>query len=248
MVGRTLGFMAERLSPEPSAIREMLQGIPIIDARAIRKVYDTGPAAVEALRGVDIIVAPGEFLAIIGPSGGGKTTLLNCLSGLDEVTGGEIMFEGASLASMSDNQRTDLRARRIGFIFQSFNLLPMLTAEENVELPLLIAGLTGKRARWRSREALERVGLSDRARHRPAEMSGGEQQRVAIARAIVHEPRIVFADEPTGALDSKTSHHVVELLLDLNSAEQTIVMVTHDASLAARAGRVVRMEDGRITS
>jgi putative ABC transport system ATP-binding protein len=200
-----------------------------------------------ALKDVSLDIRDGEFMVLLGPSGCGKTTLLNCLSGLDAVDEGEIRIDGTSLASMSDNERTDLRARRIGFVFQSFNLLPVLTAEENVELPLLIAGAAGRKARRRAREVLERTGIESLARRKPAEMSGGEQQRVAIARAIVHSPALLFADEPTGSLDSETSSKIMDLLVSLNHEEnQTIVLVSHNRDLAQRSSRVVRMADGRV--
>jgi putative ABC transport system ATP-binding protein len=240
--------MAEQLQPERAGLEEVLRGITVVDARGVWKAYETGSARVEALRGADFIIARGELVAVLGPSGCGKTTLLNCLSGLDEIDEGDIRIDGVSLALMSDNERTDLRARRIGFVFQAFNLLPILSAEENVELPLLIAGCSGRRARRHAREALARVGLDDATRRKPPEMSGGEQQRVAIARAIVHAPALLFADEPTGSLDSDTSTHIMDLLVSLNAEGQTIVLVTHNADLAARAGRVVRMADGRVLS
>ena len=237
--------MAERQVPEPSQLRDVLSGMLVVDARGVRKTYEGG---VRALRDVDLMIAKGELLAVTGPSGSGKTTLLNCLSGLDEIDAGEIVIEGRSLARMNDNQRTDLRARSIGFVFQAFNLLPMLTAEENVELPLLIAGESGRVSRRRAREALARVGLDGLERRRPAELSGGEQQRVAIARGIVHSPAVLFADEPTGALDSETSAQVMDLLVELNAEGQTIVLVTHNKDIAARAGRAVRMADGRVVA
>jgi len=214
--------MSEQLRPDRRAIEDVLAGIPVVDARGLRKTYDTGSGRVEALRGVDLIVARGEILSIAGPSGSGKSTLLNCLAGLDEVDEGQIRIDGLDLRRMSDNERTDLRARRIGFVFQSFNLLPMLSAEENVELPLLIAGQSGRKARRRAREALARVGLDGIGGRRPDELSGGEQQRVAIARAIVHEPALLFADEPTGSLDSDTARQIMDLLAALNDDGQTI--------------------------
>jgi len=239
--------MSEQLRPDRHAIEDVLAGIPVVDARGLRKTYDTGSGRVEALRGVDLIVARGEILSIAGPSGSGKSTLLNCLAGLDEVDEGEIRVDGLDLRRMSDNERTDLRARRIGFVFQSFNLLPMLSAEENVELPLLIAGQSGRKARRRAREALARVGLDGIGGRRPDELSGGEQQRVAIARAIVHEPALLFADEPTGSLDSDTARQIMDLLAALNGDGQTIVVVTHNPEVARRAGRVLRISDGALT-
>ena len=239
--------MSEQLRPDRRAIEDVLAGIPVVDARNLRKTYDTGSGRVEALRGVDLIVARSEIVSITGPSGSGKSTLLNCLAGLDEVDEGEIRVDGLDLRRMTDNERTDLRARRIGFVFQSFNLLPMLSAEENVELPLLIAGQSGRRARRRARDALARVGLDGIVARRPDELSGGEQQRVAIARAVVHDPALLFADEPTGSLDSDTARQIMDLLVALNDDGQTIVVVTHNPEVARRAGRVLRMSDGALT-
>jgi putative ABC transport system ATP-binding protein len=240
--------MVDRTQPERTEIEQVLRSIPVVDAHGVRKVYDTGAGRVEALRGADLIVARGEIVSIVGPSGSGKSTLLNCLSGLDEIDAGEIRIDGVPLHRMRDNERTDLRARRIGFVFQAFNLLPMLSAEENVELPLLIAGRAGRKARRGAREALAHVGLDGIGRRRPAELSGGEQQRIAIARAIVHSPALLFADEPTGNLDSDTAMQIMDLLVALNAEGQTIVLVTHNPAVAARAGRVVRMLDGSTTS
>lgn len=217
----------------------------MVVARAVRKIY-RGGTEVEALRGIDISVASGEMVAIVGPSGSGKTTLLNCLSGLESIDDGEITVEGQNLASLDDDERTSYRARKMGFVFQAFNLLPVLTAAENTEIPLLLVRAKPKEARSRTLEVLEMVGLAHRADHTPDRLSGGEQQRVAIARALVHRPAVVWADEPTGNLDTETSDQVMRLLEDLNRAGQTIVMVTHDSSIAARAHRIVRMRDGRI--
>jgi putative ABC transport system ATP-binding protein len=211
----------------------------------VRKLYDAGAGSVAALRGVDFAVEQGEMVAIMGPSGCGKTTLLNCLSGLDEPSSGEIIIAGTSLKSLSDRQRTAYRARQMGFIFQSFNLLPVLSAVENVELPMLVAGENGRKARRRALEMLAVVGLADRARHRPAELSGGQQQRVTIARALVNNPAIVWADEPTGNLDGEAAEHVMDLLCKLNQEQgQTLVVVTHAPEVGARASRIVRMRDG----
>jgi putative ABC transport system ATP-binding protein len=239
--------MSEQLRPDRRGIEEILAGIPVVDARGLRKTYDSGSGRIEALRGVDLIVARGEIVSIAGPSGSGKSTLLNCLSGLDDVDEGDIRIDGLDLRGMSDNERTDLRARRIGFVFQSFNLLPMLSAEENVELPLLIGGQSGRKARRIAREALSRVGLDGVGSRPPDELSGGEQQRVAIARAIVHSPALLFADEPTGSLDSDTARQIMDLLVTLNAEGQTIVVVTHNPDVAARAGRVLRMSDGTLS-
>jgi putative ABC transport system ATP-binding protein len=215
----------------------------------VRKVYRSGELEVEALRGLDLVVQAGELVAVMGPSGSGKTTLLNCLSGLDEIDGGRVLVDGEDLFAMSDAKRTEHRARSMGFVFQSFNLIPVFTAAENVELPLLLAGIRPKRARPRALEMLERVGLGNRADHRPNEMSGGEQQRVTIARALVGRPAIVWADEPTGNLDTAMAGQVMELLRELNRADgQTIVLVTHDQGIGAAAGRLVLMRDGRLVS
>jgi putative ABC transport system ATP-binding protein len=187
------------------------------------------------------------MVAVMGPSGCGKTTLLNCLSGLDTADQGAITIEGVSLSVMSDRERTDYRARRMGFVFQFYNLLPVLSAVENVELPLLVAGVRPKEARTRALEALAQVGLAERAHHRPSALSGGERQRTTIARALVNRPAIVWADEPTGDLDSETSHEVMDLLVKLNAeAGLTFVLVTHDRGVGERCGRIVRMRDGLI--
>jgi putative ABC transport system ATP-binding protein len=219
----------------------------IITAERIVKTYQTGSQQVTALKGVDFAVTRGEMVAVMGPSGCGKTTLLNCLSGLDEVTAGRIWLEGEDLATMKDRTRTDYRARRMGFIFQVYNLLPVLSAVENVELPLLVAGVRPKTARQQSLAALETVGLVEWAGHRPAELSGGQRQRVTIARSLVNNPAIVWADEPTGALDSKTATEIIDLMQELNRSQGlTVVFVTHDPSVGARCDRIVRMRDGEI--
>jgi putative ABC transport system ATP-binding protein len=218
---------------------------PIIEGRGVRKIY-RGGADVEALRGVDLDVVRGELVAIIGPSGSGKTTLLNCLAGLERIDGGSVVVDGKDLAQLSDNARTEHRARSMGFVFQAFNLLPVLTAVENVEIPLLLLEVSPKEARTRAVETLGLVGLGGRANHRPDQLSGGEQQRVAVARALVHQPAVVWADEPTGNLDSESTASVMELFLSLNEAGQTIVMVTHSREVASAAHRIVSMRDGRI--
>jgi putative ABC transport system ATP-binding protein len=219
----------------------------IIQATGLHKTYHTGVVAVPALRGIDLSVRRGEMVAIMGPSGCGKTTLLNCLSGLDTADRGAITIEGVSLSVMSDHERTDYRARRMGFVFQFYNLLPVLSAVENIELPLLVAGVRPKEARPRALEALAQVGLAERAHHRPSALSGGERQRTTIARALVNRPAIVWADEPTGDLDSETSHEVMDLLVRLNQeARLTFILVTHDRGVGERCGRIVRMRDGLI--
>ena len=222
---------------------------PILWAQGVRKIYRTGEVEVEALHGLDLQVAPGELVAVMGPSGSGKTTLLNCLSGLDDIDGGRVLVEGQDLFAMSDAARTAHRATSMGFIFQAFNLIPVFTVVENVELPLLLIGKRQKEARSRAEEILERVGLAHRTEHRPNELSGGEQQRVAIARALVARPAIVWADEPTGNLDTHMADQIVELLHELNRTEnQTIVLVTHDPGIGESTNRLVRMTDGTIVS
>jgi len=218
---------------------------PMVVAQRLRKVY-RGASAVEALRGVDLKVRRGEMVAIVGPSGSGKTTLLNCLSGLDRFDGGRVVVDGADLTTMSDRDRTAYRARNMGFVFQAFNLLPVLTTVENTEIPLLLQGVPARAARRRAEEMLETLGLAQRAQHRPDQLSGGEQQRVAVARALVHKPAVVWADEPTGNLDTEVTYIITELLLKTNREGQTIVLVTHNPLVAERAGRVIRMRDGRI--
>jgi ABC-type lipoprotein export system ATPase subunit len=231
------------------AEEERTAGAHMIEARDVRKTYNGGKVEVEALKGVNLAVRKGEMVAIMGPSGCGKTTLLNSLSGLDDITSGEVLIAGDSIGEMSDRKRTRFRAQKMGFIFQSYNLMPVLSAVENVELPLLVAGAKPKDARKKALWALEMVGLADQAHKRPNEMSGGQQQRVTVARSFVNEPAIVWADEPTGALDSETSKGIMDLLVRLNAEqEQTFVLVTHDAAVAKRAHRTIRMNDGLIES
>ena len=219
----------------------------VLEARELWKVYDTGTNRVEALRKVSVSLKPGEMVAVMGPSGCGKTTLLNCLSGLDEISAGEVLIHNQALSQMSDYDLTALRGSQLGFIFQSFNLLPVLTAVENVELPLLMAGTSPRESRERAIEALKAVGLGDREGHLPAELSGGQQQRVTIARSFVHDPAVIFADEATGNLDSQTSDEIIDLLLSLNGDRGvTMLLVTHDSEIADRCSRVLVMQDGRI--
>ena len=219
----------------------------IIDVHNITKTYDTGSVSVQALRGVSVQVAKGEMVAVMGPSGCGKTTLLNCLSGIDDVSGGQIVIEGTDINEMSDDVKTIYRAQRMGFIFQFYNLLPVLSALENVELPLLVSGASPKDSREQAMKSLERVGLTDCATHKPAELSGGQRQRVTIARALVNDPAIVWADEPTGDLDSKTASDIMDLMQELNREQsQTFVIVTHDSSVAQRCDRTIHMNDGLI--
>jgi len=215
---------------------------------SVRKVYRTGAEEVEALRGVDLTVNEGEFVSVMGPSGYGKTTLLNCCSGLDDIDGGRVLLDGVDLHALSDARRTANRASSMGFVFQAYNLIPVFSAVENVELPLLLAGTDAKDARRRAIATLDRVGLAGRLKHRPAELSGGEQQRVTVARALAGQPRVVWADEPTGALDSETAEQVLQLLVELNAAGLTLIVVTHDEGVGQRASRLIKMRDGRIVS
>lgn len=226
------------------------QGDPniIVEARDVSKIYNTGSHELHALNDIDFSVKRGEMVGVMGPSGCGKTTLLNCLSGLDDVTQGVITIEGENIADMGDKKRTNYRARRMGFVFQVYNLLPVLSAVENVELPLLVANVKSGEARQRAMAALQRVGLADWATHRPAELSGGQRQRVTIARSLVNEPAIVWADEPTGALDSTSASDIMQLLKQLNQEQGlTIVLVTHDHGVGNMCDRIVRMQDGEIT-
>ncbi len=226
------------VSPDPGLI---------IEAQQVRKVYRSGQLRVEALRTLDMRVARGEMVAIMGPSGCGKTTLLHCLSGLDDFDAGDVELAGSSLRGMSDDRKAEFRAKRTGFVFQSYNLLPVLSAVENVELPLLLAGVRGREARRRAIEGLDLVGLDQRSGHRPSELSGGQQQRVAIARALVNCPAVVWADEPTGNLDSEAAEDILDLLCSLNAENgQTFVVVTHAPLVAERAHRILWMRDGQI--
>ena len=219
---------------------------PLLSATGVRKVYRTGAETVDALKGVDLQVGAGEFIAVMGASGSGKTTLLNCLSGLDDIDEGSVVIGGEDIHRMSDARRTKHRASTMGFIFQAFNLIPVFTATENVELPLLLAGVGAKEARRAAIETLERVDLGHRLNHRPTELSGGEQQRVTVARALAGRPSIVWADEPTGNLDSETASHVMDLLGELHRDGLTLILVTHDAGIGASAERRIAMRDGAI--
>ncbi len=219
----------------------------IIEANNVQKTYNTGKMEVPALRGVDFTVSRGEMVAIMGPSGCGKTTLLNCLSGLDTINDGQILIAGTDMARMSDNARTTFRAREMGFVFQFYNLLPVLSAVENVELPLLVSGVKPKTARERGMQALKQVGLERQASQKPAELSGGQRQRVTIARALVNQPSIVWADEPTGDLDTETADDVMRVMRELNQRnQQTFVVVTHDPRIGEMCDRIIRMQDGRV--
>ncbi len=221
---------------------------PLLLATRVTKTYRTGASAVQALREVDLSVATGELVAVMGPSGSGKTTLLNCLSGLDDIDAGTVLIGGESIHEMSDGRRTRHRAAAMGFVFQAFNLIPVFSAVENVELPLLLAGRPAGTARQAAVETLERVGLGERLGHRPGELSGGEQQRVTIARALAGRPQIVWADEPTGNLDTATAATVMALLHELNTDGLTIVLVTHDEDIGASARRRIVVRDGQIVS
>ncbi|MGB7901417.1 MAG: ABC transporter ATP-binding protein [Halobacteriota archaeon] len=215
----------------------------------MHKIYELNGLKVHALKDVNLLIEKGDMVAIMGPSGCGKTTLLNCLSGLDEPTSGIVKIEGIPLAQMNDNELSEYRATRMGFIFQSFNLLPVLTALENVELPLLVAGINEREARLRALSMLSSVDLEEWAHHKPFELSGGQQQQVAVARALISRPAIIWADEPTGNLDSTGADQITALLKRLNKANrQTFVIVTHDPSVAKTADRLISMKDGAILS
>ncbi|MFE7754430.1 ABC transporter ATP-binding protein [Streptomyces sp. NPDC057429] len=219
----------------------------LLVATGVSKIYRTGSVEVTALLDLDLLVRHGEMVGVMGPSGSGKTTLLNCLSGLDDIDGGRVEVDGHDLFAMSDAARTEHRAHTMGFVFQAFNLIPVFSAVENVELPLLLVGTRPCKARRRALDILDRVGLGHRVEHRPSEMSGGEQQRVTIARALAGRPAIVWADEPTGNLDSTMAGQVMDLLCELNQDEgQTIVLVTHDNAIGARVPRLIRMRDGQL--
>ena len=219
----------------------------VIDATGVTKTYDTGEVQVQALRGVDLKVPRGEMVAVMGPSGCGKTTLLNCLSGLDTFDDGRVLINNEDIARMADTEKTEFRAKGMGFVFQTYNLLPVLSAAENVELPLIVSGTRPAEARALALDALERVELRGYAGHRPGQLSGGQRQRVTVARAVVNSPSIVWADEPTGALDSQTAGGIMDLLVELNAqANQTQVIVTHAPEVAARCHRTIYMADGLI--
>ncbi len=221
----------------------------MVEAHRVHKIYELNGLKVYALKDVNLLIEKGDMVAIMGPSGCGKTTLLNCLSGLDEPTSGIVKIEGIPLAQMNDNELSEYRATRMGFIFQSFNLLPVLTALENVELPLLVAGINEKEARLRALSMLASVDLEEWAHHKPFELSGGQQQQVAVARALISRPAIIWADEPTGNLDSAGADQITALLKRLNKANrQTFVIVTHDPSVAKTADRLISMKDGAILS
>jgi putative ABC transport system ATP-binding protein len=219
---------------------------PVIELAGVGKTYATSAVAVEALRDIDLTIDRGEFVAVVGPSGSGKSTLMHILGCLDVPTAGRFRLSGEDVADLDEGALADIRNRRIGFVFQQFNLLPYLSAWRNVELPLVYAGLDPPERKRRALDALGRVGLGDRAQHRPGELSGGQQQRVAIARALVTEPDLLLADEPTGNLDSASTADVLGLLHDVHGQGRTVVLITHDADVAARAERIVRIEDGLV--
>jgi putative ABC transport system ATP-binding protein len=220
----------------------------IIEMRNIKKVYDTGKVKVEALKGIDLVVHSGEFVAIVGPSGSGKSTLMNLIGCLDTPTDGRYRLGGEDVAKLDRDQLADIRNRRVGFVFQGFNLLPQITAFENVEMPLVFGGVSVKERRERVAQLLAKVGLGDRMDHKPTELSGGQMQRVAIARALAMQPDVVLADEPTGNLDTSAGGDIMELFTDLWKQGRTMVVITHDMTLARRAGRIVEVRDGRIIS
>jgi putative ABC transport system ATP-binding protein len=223
-------------------------GSSIIHMADIRKVYDTGKVKVEALKGIDLEIHAGEVVAIVGPSGSGKSTLMNLVGCLDTPTSGEYELAGDNIAGVTRDQLAEIRNRRVGFVFQNFNLLPHITAVENVELPMLFGGVSPRERRKRASEILDRVGLGERLDHKPTELSGGQMQRVAIARALAMNPDIILADEPTGNLDSTSGSDIMSLFTDLWQQGRTLVIITHDLALAKRASRIVEIHDGRVTS
>jgi putative ABC transport system ATP-binding protein len=218
----------------------------MIDMRKIRKVYAMGKVQLEALRGIDLQIGENEFIAIMGPSGSGKSTLMNLMGCLDTPTSGEYFLEGQKVESLSPNELAEVRNKKVGFVFQNFNLLPYATAFENVEVPLIFGGVPTKKRKKRAMELLERVGLGERADHRPTELSGGEMQRVAIARALANKPRIILADEPTGNLDSASGAEIIELFQELGRQGHTVIVITHDKEIARRTHRIIKLRDGMV--
>ena len=218
----------------------------LIELRDVYKIYPMGAEAVHALDGVSLTIDRGEFVAIVGQSGSGKSTAMNIIGCLDVPTSGTYRLGGVDVSTMDDDQQAEIRNKMLGFIFQQYNLIPKLTVLENVELPLLYAGVPGQERRERAIRALERVGLAEKQKNLPSQLSGGQQQRVSIARALVGEPAVILADEPTGALDSKTGREVLSLLQELHAAGNTVVLITHDNSIAVQAQRIIRLEDGRV--
>ena len=219
-----------------------------LSCEGLWKIYEMGDEKIQAIKGVSLSINQGEMVAVMGPSGCGKTTLLNILSGIDDPSAGQVNVAGKPLFGSSDDERSDIRGKEMGFIFQKFHLLDVMNAVENVEIPLLLAGTNPSDARKKATKALTKVGLSERVNHRPSELSGGQQQRVSIARAIVHDPSVILCDEPTGNLDSLTSKNVMELLLELNQSGSTIVIVTHDDDIASMCTRIVRIKDGSVVN
>lgn len=217
----------------------------VFDVRDVWKIYGT-KVQIEVLRGISLSVAEAEFVAIIGPSGSGKSTLMHVMGCLQRATRGQVLLDGINVAELSEDELADIRATEIGFVFQQFNLLPLKTAQQNVELPLIFQGLAAAERSKRAVELLHLVGLGHRLDHRPSQMSGGEQQRVAIARALVSNPKIIFADEPTGNLDTKSSREIMSILKKLNDAGKTLIVVTHDSEIASWADRIIRLRDGRV--
>jgi putative ABC transport system ATP-binding protein len=218
----------------------------MIDMRQIKKTYSTGRVEVEALRGVDLVVGANEFVSIMGPSGSGKSTLMNLMGCLDTPSSGEYYLDGDKVESLGPNELAEIRNKKVGFVFQNFNLLPYATAFENVEMPLIFGGVATRRRKDRAMELLTRVGLGDRADHKPTELSGGEMQRVAIARALANQPRLILADEPTGNLDSGSGAEIIELFEELGRQGHTIVVITHDKEIARRTQRIIKLKDGMV--
>ncbi len=218
----------------------------LIEFKDVYKIYQMGDTAVHALDGVDLTIDPGEFVAIVGQSGSGKSTAMNIIGCLDVPTGGKYFLGGVDVSTMDDDQQAEIRNKMLGFIFQQYNLIPKLNVQENVELPLLYAGLSAEARRAKAVHALERVGLADKRKNLPSQLSGGQQQRVSIARALAGDPSVILADEPTGALDSRTGREVLSFLQQLNREGNTVVLITHDNSIAVKAERIVRLQDGKI--
>jgi len=218
----------------------------MIDMRKIWKVYSTGRVEVEALRGIDLVIGENEFVSVMGPSGSGKSTLMNLMGCLDTPSSGEYFLEGQKVESLSPNELAEIRNKKVGFVFQNFNLLPYATAFENVEVPLIFGGVASRKRRKRAMEFLDKVGLADRADHKPGELSGGELQRVAIARALVNQPRLILADEPTGNLDTGSGQEIINLFEELGRQGHTVVVITHDHSIAERTHRIIKLRDGMI--